>query len=69
VALSAENGAPRNRRMPRLLYQLFTGYLVAEEEEITLLRESFNLAGGLPPFFRTAIEPEEAFTCGGCRLR
>src|ERR1039457_4558170 len=24
---------------------------------------------GLPPSFRTAIEPEEASTCGGCRLR
>jgi hypothetical protein len=26
-------------------------------------------APGLPPSFRTAIEPEEASTCGGCRLR
>jgi len=26
-------------------------------------------ARGLPPSFRTAIEPEEASTCGGCRLR
>ena len=23
----------------------------------------------LPPSFRTAVEPEEASTCGGCRLR
>ena len=26
-------------------------------------------ARGLPPSFRTAIEPVEASTCGGCRLR
>src|SRR5713101_3279382 len=26
-------------------------------------------ARGLQPSFRTAIEPEEASTCGGCRLR
>jgi hypothetical protein len=27
------------------------------------------IACGLPPSFRTAIEPKEASICGGCRLR